>query len=73
MWKIKRYIAGAFAILAVLLAFKSATDILQGNLEPGLTPGWIGFATSHPMLFAFILVAGAAVFGTPFVSAFDNY
>jgi hypothetical protein len=73
MSNVRGYIAGGFAILAVLFALDFATDILHGNLESRLTPGWIDFATAHPTLFAFILVVGAAVIGAPFVEAIENY
>ena len=60
------------AIIAILLATSSAFTIMNGDLEGGLTPGWVDFATSYPMVFAFILVIGATIFGAPFVAAVDN-
>lgn len=66
-------IRGVFAIIALLFAVSTAFSIMRGDLEEGLTPGWIDFATTHPMVFAFVLVVGSAVFGTPFITAVDNF
>jgi len=66
------YIKGGFAILALLLAYSSAMTIMNGNLKEGLTPGWIDFATSHPTIFALLLVIGAMLIGAPFIQAVSN-
>ncbi|WP_439027034.1 hypothetical protein [Haloarchaeobius sp. DT45] len=68
-----RYIQAGFGVLAILFAYDTAMTIMGGNLEAGLTPGWVGFATAHPTLFAFILVIGAAVIGGPFIAAVENF
>ncbi|WP_152418359.1 hypothetical protein [Halorubrum aidingense] len=66
------YIKAGFAILAVLLAYSSAMTIMNGNLKEGLTPGWIDFATSNPMMFALLLVIGGMLIGAPFLQAMSN-
>lgn len=66
------YAKGGLLILALLLAFDTATEIMHGNIEQGLTPGWTNFAIAHPTLFAFILVGGAATFGQAFIAVVDN-
>ncbi|WP_313694418.1 hypothetical protein [Halorarum halobium] len=65
-----KYIAAACGVIAVLLAYSSAMTIMQGNLEQGLTPWWIDFATANPMLFALVLVGGTALIGAPFRAIF---
>jgi len=72
MTDIRGYIAAGFAILAVLFALSTYQDIIHGNLNEGLTPGWIDFAIAHPTLFALMLVAGAALFGGSFNAAVSN-
>jgi hypothetical protein len=72
MSSIRGYFAAGFAILATLFALGTYQDIIHGNLQSGLTPGWVDFAITHPTLFAFILVVGAAVFGGSFIAAVSN-
>jgi hypothetical protein len=66
------WIRAGFLIFAALFALSTYNTILNGNLEAGLTPGWMDFAVAHPMLFAFILIIGAVVIGGPFVAAMEN-
>jgi len=70
MSKIREYAAVCCFTIAVLMAYSSATTIMQGNLKQGLTPWWIDFAISNPMLFAIILVGGTALIGAPFKAIF---
>lgn len=63
-------IGTAFGFVALLMAISSMTGLIYGTetIQSAFVPGWIGFATANPQLFAFILVVGTALFGTGFVN-----
>jgi|GEM_PF-3470293 len=71
MSDLRTYILGGCVVVASLLTYKSATAIMNGNLEKGLVPWWIDFAIANPMLFAVILVGGTALLGAPFLAIFE--
>ena len=60
-----KYAGAGALIVATLLALDSLIEILNGNLKRGLTPGWVDFAISYPVLFAIIAVLGVAILGKP--------
>lgn len=66
------YIKTGLVVIAAVLAYSSATAIMRGDFEAGLTPGWIDFATSHPIAFALIAVFGAALIGRSFIAVLEN-
>jgi len=66
------YVKVGALIVAVLLAFSSSIEILDGNFRKGFTPGWVDFAISHPVLFAIIAVLGVAILGKPAQAILEN-
>lgn len=66
------YIKAGLVVIGAVLAYRSATAIMRGDFEAGFTPGWIDFATSHPLVFALIAVIGAALIGRSFIAVLEN-